>query len=80
MVSQQELQAAEEYIEKRTNAISRKLDEATDTLKGILYLRMTPEIMAELAFQQINLIASRLTLTGQRDFYAKLQRYISEIQ
>lgn len=45
-----------------------------------LSLRMTPEIMAELAFQQVNLIASRLTLTGQRDFYAKLQKYISEIQ
>ena len=52
----------------------------TNHTDSTLCLRMTPEIMAELAFQQVNLIASRLTLTGQRDFYAKLQKYISEIQ
>lgn len=44
-----------------------------------LYLRMTPEILAELAFQNANLLASRLSSSHRRDFWNRLARYAAQM-
>jgi len=44
-----------------------------------LYLRMTPEILAELAFQNANLLTSRLSASHRRDFWNRLARYAAQM-
>lgn len=44
-----------------------------------LYLRMTPEIMAELAFQNANLLTSRLSASHRREFWNRLARYATQM-
>ena len=44
-----------------------------------LYLRMTPEILAEIAFQNANLLASRLSSSYRRDFWSQLALYATRM-
>lgn len=44
------------------------------------YLRMTESILAELAFQQAGLMASRLPASRSKAFWIQLGKYVADMQ
>lgn len=74
---QEQMTAAEKMEARKTGiAIEKDRIAIAEAERKPLYLRMTPEILAELAFQQVNLLASRLSVSQQVDYYERLQKYI----
>lgn len=72
----QEQQTAGTAIKEANSPVPVQAADNTHPTLGInsLYYRMTPEILAEIAFQNAALLASKLWLSHQPEFWKRLHR------